>query len=148
MNETVLTIAGNLTADPELRFTPTGVAVATFTVAATPRRLDKATGGWADGEPLFQRCTVWRQPAENAAESLTRGTRVIVTGRLRSSTFETRDGAKRTTLELDVDEIGVSLQFGTATFAKAHRTTARSPLSPGGSAGSVPAHPQIRRQSA
>lgn len=125
MNETILTITGNLTADPELRFTPTGTAVCNFTVAATPRRFDKVTGAWVDGEPLFQRCTVWRQPAENAAESLARGTRVIVTGRLRSSTFETRDGDKRTTLELDVDEVGVSLQFGTATFAKAQRTTAR-----------------------
>lgn len=126
MNETTLTITGNLTTDPELRFTGSGTAVCNFTVAATPRRFDKATGGWVDGEPIFQRCTIWRHLAENAAESLTRGTRVIVTGRLRSNTFETRDGDKRTTLELDVDEIGVSLQFGTAKFVKAERTTTRS----------------------
>ena len=103
MNETTLTITGNLTTDPELRFTPSGTAVANLTVAATPRRFDKTSGGWVDGEALFLRCTVWRQAAENVAESLTRGARVVVTGRLRSSTFETREGDKRTTLELDVE---------------------------------------------
>ena len=100
-------------------------------MAATPRRFDKATGGWTDGEPIFQRCTAWRKLAENIAESLQRGTRVIVNGRLRSSTFEDREGHKRTSLELDVDEVGVSLQFGTMTFAKAERTSGRSMASSG-----------------
>jgi single-strand DNA-binding protein len=119
MNETTLTITGNLTSDPELRFTPSGTAVANLTVAATPRRFDKASGGWVDGEALFLRCTVWRQ----AAGSLTCGARVVVTGRLRSSTFETREGDKRTTLELDVEDIGASLTFATVTLHRAQRTS-------------------------
>ena len=123
MNETTLTITGNLTSDPELRFTPGGIAVANFTVAATPRRFDKTSGGWVDGEVIFLRCTVWRQAAENVAESLTRGARVVVTGRLRSSTFETREGDKRTTLELDVEDIGASLKFSTVTLHRAQRTS-------------------------
>jgi single-strand DNA-binding protein len=123
MNETTLTITGNLTTDPELRFTPTGTAVANLTVAATPRRFDKTSGGWVDGEAIFLRCTVWRQAAENVAESLTRGARVVVTGRLRSTTYETREGDTRTTLELDVDDIGASLKFATATLHRAQRTS-------------------------
>lgn len=111
MNDTALTISGNVTADPELRFTPSGIAVANFTVASTPRSFDKATNEWADGDAIFMRCTVWRAAAENVAESLRRGDRVIVTGRLRSNTFETREGDKRTSLELQVDEVGASLLF-------------------------------------
>ena len=133
MNETILTITGNLTTDPELRFTGSGTAVCNFTVAATPRRFDKATGGWTDAEPIFQRCTAWRKLAENIAESLQRGTRVIVNGRLRSNTFDDREGHRRTSLELDVDEVGVSLQFGTVTFAKAERTSGRNTASSGAS---------------
>src|SRR5579859_2277524 len=103
--ETTITIVGNLTADPELRFTPSGAAVAGFTVASTPRTFDRASGGWKDGEALFMRCSIWRQAAENVAESLTRGMRVVVTGRLRQRSFETREGEKRTVMELEVDEI-------------------------------------------
>ncbi|HZD16247.1 MAG TPA: single-stranded DNA-binding protein [Pseudonocardiaceae bacterium] len=110
MNETMCTLTGNLTADPELGFTPSGAAVANFTVAATSRTFDKTTNQWRDGEALFLRCTLWRQPAENLAESLHRGDRVIVTGRLRQRSFDTREGDKRTMIELDVDEIGASLR--------------------------------------
>ncbi|SHL47437.1 single-strand DNA-binding protein [Pseudonocardia thermophila] len=117
--EPQVTIVGNLTADPELRFTTTGAAVASFTVASTPRTLDRETGEWRDGDPLFMRCNIWRQPAEHVAESLTKGMRVIVTGRLRQRSFETREGEKRTVVELEVDEVGPSLRYATATVAKA-----------------------------
>lgn len=120
--ETVLTVVGNLVADPELRFTPSGAAVANFTVASTPRTYDRTTGQWADGQALFLRCSLWRDPAENAVQSLTRGTRVIVTGRLTQRNFETREGEKRTVVELEVDEIGPSLRYATATVAKVSRT--------------------------
>ena len=123
MNETTLTITGNLTSDPELRFTPGGTAVANLTVAATPHRFDKTSGGWVDGEAIFLRCTVWRQAAENVAESLTCGARVVVTGRLRSHSYETREGDKRTTLELDVEDIGASLKYATVTVTRAQRTS-------------------------
>lgn len=126
MNETTLTIVGNLAADPELRFTPSGAAVANFTVISTPRRFDRATGEWSDGEPMSMRCNLWRQPAENTAESLNRGCRVIVTGRLRSRQWETRDGDQRTTLELEVDDIGASLRFATVTVNKATRTNSKA----------------------
>ena len=126
MTETTCTLTGNLTADPELRFTPSGAAVANFTVAATSRTLDKTTNQWRDGEALFLRCTLWRQPAENLAESLRRGDRVIVTGRLRQRSFETREGDQRTTIELDVDEIGASLKFTTLTLTKTDRVTAQA----------------------
>ncbi|WP_205916781.1 single-stranded DNA-binding protein, partial [Prescottella equi] len=106
MTDTLITIIGNLTADPELRFTPAGAAVANFTVASTPRTFDKQANEWKDGEALFMRCQVWREAAENVAESLSRGSRVIVTGKLKSRTFETREGEKRTVIELEVDEIG------------------------------------------
>src|SRR6188508_194442 len=109
--DTVITVVGNLTADPELRFTSSGAAVASFTVASTPRTFDKASGEWKDGEALFMRCSIWRQAAENVAESLTRGARVIVSGRLKQRSFETREGEKRTVFELDVDEIGPSLRY-------------------------------------
>ena len=108
--ETPITVVGNLTADPELRFTPSGAAVANFTVASTPRTFDRQTNEWKDGEALFLNCSVWRQAAENAAESLTRGMRVIVQGRLKARTYETREGEKRTVFEIDVEEVGPSLQ--------------------------------------
>jgi len=119
--ETVITVIGNLTADPELRFTPSGAAVANFTVASTPRTLDRQSGEWKDGEALFMRCNIWRQPAENVAETLTRGMRVMVTGRLRQRSFETREGEKRTVVELEVDEVGPSLRYATAKVNKTSR---------------------------
>ncbi|GAA3248063.1 single-stranded DNA-binding protein [Pseudonocardia petroleophila] len=119
--ETVITVVGNLTADPELRFTPSGAAVANFTVAATPRTFDRASGEWKDGDALFMRCNVWRQAAENVAETLTRGMRVMVSGRLRQRSFETREGEKRTVVELEVDEVGPSLKYATAKVNKVSR---------------------------
>ena len=119
--DTVITVVGNLTADPELRFTPSGAAVANFTVASTPRTFDKNTNEWKDGEALFLRCSVWRQAAENVAESLTRGTAVIVQGRLKQRSYETKEGEKRTVYELDVDEVGPSLRWATAKVTKASR---------------------------
>jgi single-strand DNA-binding protein len=119
--ETVITVVGNLTNDPELRFTPSGAAVASFTVASTPRTLDKSSNEWKDGDALFLRCSVWRQAAENVAESLQKGARVIVQGRLKQRSFETREGEKRTVIELDVDEVGPSLKYATAKVNKAGR---------------------------
>ena len=118
--DTIITVVGNLTADPELRFTPSGAAVASFTVASTPRTFDRQTNEWKDGEALFLRCSAWRQMAENVAESLQRGYRVIVQGRLVQRSFETREGEKRTVIEMQVDEIGPSLRYATA---KVNRTT-------------------------
>ncbi|WP_249214137.1 single-stranded DNA-binding protein, partial [Micrococcus luteus] len=112
--ETVITVVGNLTADPELRFTPNGAAVANFTVASTPRTFDRQTNEWKDGEALFLRCSVWREAAENVAESLTKGMRVIVQGRLRARSYDDRDGNRRTSWELDVDEVGPALRFAVA----------------------------------
>ena len=112
--ETLITLVGNLTADPELRFTPSGAPVANFTVASTPRTFDRTTNEWKDGDAMFLNCAVWRQAAENVAESLTKGMRVIVQGRLRSRTYETREGEKRTVFEVDVDEIGPALKYATA----------------------------------
>src|SRR3954463_1067966 len=120
--ETVITVVGNLTSDPELRFTPSGQAVASFTVASTPRSLDRQSNEWKDGDPLFLRCTVWRQAAENVAETLHKGFRVIVQGRLKQRSFETREGEKRTVVELDVDEVGPSLRYATARVNKAGRS--------------------------
>lgn len=122
--ETVVTVVGNLTADPELRFTPTGAAVANFTVASTPRTFDRATSNWVDGEALFMRCSAWRQMAENAAETLTRGMRVMAQGRLRQRSFETSSGEKRTVVEMDVDEVGPSLRYATAKVNRAERGSA------------------------
>jgi single-strand DNA-binding protein len=119
--ETPITVVGNLTADPELRFTPSGAAVANFTVASTPRTFDRQTNEWKDGEALFLNCSVWRQAAENAAESLQRGMRVVVTGRLKARSYETREGEKRTVFEIDVDEIGPSLRYATAKVTKVSR---------------------------
>ena len=119
--DTIITIVGNLTNDPELRFTPSGAAVANFTVASTPRTFDKNSNEWKDGETLFMRCSVWREAAENVAESLTRGTAVIVTGRLQSRTYETKEGEKRTVIELACEEVGPSLRRATAKVTKAQR---------------------------
>jgi single-strand DNA-binding protein len=119
--DTVITVIGNLTSDPELRFTPSGAAVANFTVASTPRTLDRQSGEWKDGEALFLRCNIWRQAAENVAESLTRGARVVVQGRLKQRSFETKEGEKRTVVELEVDEIGPSLRYATAKVNKVSR---------------------------
>jgi single-strand DNA-binding protein len=120
--ETPITVVGNLTADPELRFTPSGAAVANFTVASTPRTFDRQSNEWKDGEALFLNCSVWRQAAENAAESLTRGMRVIVSGRLKARSYETREGEKRTVFEIDVDEVGPSLKYATAKVQKTSRS--------------------------
>ena len=135
--DTVITVIGNLTADPELRFTQSGAAVANFTVASTPRTFDRQSGEWKDGEALFMRCNIWRQSAENVAESLTRGARVIVSGRLKQRSFETREGEKRTVVELEVDEIGPSLRYATAKVNKVSRGSGGGGF--GGSGGGAPA---------
>src|SRR5437868_536863 len=119
--DTVITVVGNLTADPELRFTPSGAAVASFTIASTPRTFDKNSNEWKDGEALFLRCSIWRQAAENVAESLQRGMRVVAQGRLKQRSYETREGEKRTVIELEVDEIGPSLKYATAKVNRANR---------------------------
>jgi single-strand DNA-binding protein len=137
--ETIMTVIGNLTADPELRFTASGAAVANFTVASTPRTFDRASGEWKDGEALFLRCNIWRQPAENVAESLTRGARVIVSGRLKQRSFETKEGEKRTVIELEVDEIGPSLRYATAKVNRAQRSDGGSGGGYGSGGGSRPA---------
>jgi len=133
--ETTITVVGNLTDDPDLRFTPSGAAVANFTVASTPRFFDKQTNEWKDGDALFLRCSIWRQAAENVAESLHRGTRVIVSGRLRQRSYETREGEKRTVFELDVDEIGPSLKYATAKTTKTTRSGASGASGDGGGGG-------------
>lgn len=119
--DTTITVIGNLVADPELRFSPTGTAVANFRVASTPRHYDRQTGGYVDAEPLFLTCTIWRQAAENVTNTLTKGDRVIVTGRLRQRSYETREGEKRTVYELAADEVGPSLRYATAQVAKTPR---------------------------
>ena len=120
--ETVITVIGNLTGDPELRFTPSGAAVANFTVASTPRTFDCQSNEWKDGDTLFLRCSIWREAAESVAESLTKGTRVIVTGRLVQRSYETREGEKRTVYELQVDEVGPSLRYATAKVTRTQRS--------------------------
>src|SRR6266508_1490351 len=120
--DTVITVVGNLVDDPELRFTSSGAAVAKFRIASTPRFLDKQTGEWKDGDALFLTCNVWRQAAENVAESLTRGTRVVVQGRLKQRSYETREGEKRTVYELEVDEVGPSLRYATAKVQRMSRS--------------------------
>jgi single-strand DNA-binding protein len=119
--ETVITVIGNLTGDPELRFTPSGAAVANFTVASTPRTFDRQSNEFKDGDTLFMRCSIWREAAENVAESLTKGTRVIVTGRLVQRSYETREGEKRTVVELQVDEVGPSLRYASAKVTRTQR---------------------------
>jgi single-strand DNA-binding protein len=120
--ETLITVVGNLTGDPELRFTPSGAAVANFTIASTPRNFDRQTNEWKDGDTLFLNCSVWRQAAENVAESLTRGMRVVAQGRLKARSYETREGEKRTVMELDVEEVGPSLKYATAKITRAARS--------------------------
>ena len=128
MNTTPITVVGNLTADPELRFTPSGAAVANFTVASTPRKFNKQTNEFEDGETLFMRCSVWREAAENVAESLARGVRVIVTGNLVSRSWEDKDtGQKRTVMEMQVDEVGPSLRYATAKVTKFDKGGQRQP---------------------
>lgn len=133
--ETVITIIGNLTSDPELRFTSSGAAVANFTVASTPRTFDRQSNEFKDGETLFMRCSIWRDAAENCAESLTRGTRVIVTGRLKSRSYETKEGEKRTVVEMDVDEVGPSLRYATAKVNKTQRGSGGGGFGGGGGGG-------------
>ncbi|RLY94776.1 single-stranded DNA-binding protein [Kocuria tytonicola] len=124
--ETIITVVGNLTADPELRFTPSGAAVANFTVASTPRAFDRQANEWKDQETLFMRCSLWREAAENVAESLSKGTRVIVQGRLKARSYETREGERRTSQELEVDEIGPSMKYATARVARNAKGTGNS----------------------
>jgi len=120
--DTIITVIGNLTGDPELRFTPSGAAVANFTVASTPRAFDRQSNEWKDQETLFMRCSVWRDAAENVAESLSRGTRVVVTGRLKSRSYDTKEGEKRTVVELEVDEVGPSLRYATTKVNRTQRS--------------------------
>jgi single-strand DNA-binding protein len=135
--DVTITVIGNLTDDPELRFTPSGAAVAKFRIASTPRVLDRQTNEWKDGEPLFLSCNIWRQAAENVAESLQRGTRVIVSGRLRQRSYETREGEKRTVMELEVDEIGPSLKYATAKVQKMQRSSGGGGYGSGGGGGNA-----------
>lgn len=130
--ETVITVVGNLVDDPELRFTPSGAAVANFRIASTPRTFDKNTNEWKDGDALFLTCSVWRQAAENVAESLQRGMRVVVQGRLKSRTYETREGEKRTVFEIEVEEVGPSLKYATAKVTRTTRSGGGGGYSGGG----------------
>jgi single-strand DNA-binding protein len=141
--ETTITIIGNLVDDPDLRFTPSGAAVANFRIASTPRTFDRQANEWKDGETLFMSCAVWRQAAENVAESLQRGMRVIVAGRLKSRSYETREGEKRTVFEIDVDEVGPSLRSATAKVTRASRSGGEGAggYSSGGQSGGQPADP-------
>ena len=145
--ETTITVVGNLTDDPELRFTPSGAAVANFTVASTPRNFDKQTNEWTDGEAMFLRCSIWRQAAENVAESLQRGMRVVVQGRLKARSYETREGEKRTVFEIEVEEIGPSLKFATAKVNRVSRSGGQG-YSGGGGAPSGGAPPVAPRPAA
>jgi single-strand DNA-binding protein len=137
--DTVITLVGNLVDDPELRFTPSGQAVAKFRIASTPRYLDKATNEWKDGESLFLTCNVWRQAAENVAESLQRGMRVIVQGRLKQRSYETKEGEKRTVFEVEADEVGPSLRNASAKVTKASRGGGGGGFGSGASGGGQPA---------
>jgi single-strand DNA-binding protein len=144
-DETVITVVGNLTSDPELRYTQNGLAVANFTIASTPRNYDRASNEWKDGEALFLRASVWREFAEHVAGSLTKGSRVIATGRLKQRSYETKEGEKRTSIELEVDEIGPSLRYATASVTRAQSSgRGGSPAVGGGDepwAASAPAAP-------
>lgn len=133
--DTAITVVGNLTADPEIRYTQSGVAVASFTIASTPRSFDRSTGEWKDGEALFLRGTVWRDYAEHVSKSLTKGMRVIATGNLRQRSYETREGEKRTSYEIDIDEIGPSLRYATAAVTRVSSATGGAR---GGFAGGAP----------
>jgi single-strand DNA-binding protein len=130
--ETVITVVGNLTADPELRYTQGGLAVANFTIASTPRSFDRASNEWKDGEALFLRASVWREFAEHVAGSLTKGSRVIASGRLKQRSYETKEGEKRTTMELEIDEIGPSLRYATASLTRAQSSGPRTGGAPTG----------------
>ena len=140
--ETVITVVGNLTADPELRYTQNGLPVANFTIASTPRNYDRATNEWKDGEALFLRASVWREFAEHVAGSLTKGSRVIATGRLKQRSYQDREGNNRTAIELEVDEIGPSLRYATAQVTRA----ASSGGSGGGFGGGQQARPQVQQE--
>jgi single-strand DNA-binding protein len=133
--ETIITVVGNLTGDPELRFTPSGAAVANFTIASTPRAFDKQTNEWKDGDTLFLSCSIWRQAAENVAESLQKGMRVVAQGRLKQRSYETREGEKRTVVELEVEEVGPSLKYATAKVARVQRSGGGGGYSGGGNSG-------------
>ncbi|MEC9051075.1 MAG: single-stranded DNA-binding protein [Actinomycetota bacterium] len=133
--ETVITVVGNLVDDPELRFTPSGAAVANFRIASTPRNFNRQTNEWEDGEALFLSCSIWRQAAENVAESLTKGMRVVVQGRLKSRSYETREGEKRTVMELDVEEVGPSLKYATAKVTRTTRQGGGGGFNGGGGGG-------------
>jgi single-strand DNA-binding protein len=133
--ETVITVVGNLTGDPELRFTPSGAAVANFTIASTPRAFDKQSNEWKDGDTLFLSCSIWRQAAENVAESLQKGMRVVAQGRLKQRSYETREGEKRTVVELDVEEVGPSLKYATAKIARVQRSGGGGGYGGGGQGG-------------
>ena len=147
--ETSITVIGNVTGDPELRFTPSGAAVVNFTVASTPRTFDRQANEWKDGDTLFMRCSLWREPAENVAESITKGIRVIVTGHLQQRSYETREGEKRTVVELAVEEVGPSLRYATAKVTRAQRSggrpgpaaaASRTPEAPWATAGAGPSY--------
>ena len=139
--ETVITVVGNLTADPELRYTQNGLAVANFTIASTPRNFDRASNDWKDGEALFLRASVWREFAEHVASTLTKGSRVIATGRLKQRSYETKEGEKRTSIELEVDEIGPSLRYATAQVTRAASSRDGGNGGGGGSRGAVADEP-------
>jgi len=126
-NETILTVVGNLTADPELRFTQGGLAVANFTIASTPRTFDRQTNEWKDGEALFLRASAWREFGEHIASSLTKGTRVIAQGRLAQRSYETKEGEKRTSMELEIDAIGPDLRYSTAAVTRASSSSSAAP---------------------
>ena len=130
-NETTITVVGNLTSDPELKYTQNGLAVANFTIAATPSTFDRTTNAWKDGDPLFLRASVWKEHAEHVAGSLSKGSRVVATGRLKQRSYETKEGEKRTSMELEIDEIGNSLRYGTTSFTKANSSSAASSVSSG-----------------
>jgi len=134
-NETIITVIGNLTSDPELRFTPSGSAVANFTIASTPRTFDKNSNEWKDGETLFLRSSVWREAAENVAESLTKGMGVIAQGRLKSRSYETKEGEKRTVIEFEIDEIGPSLKYAKAQVNRTQRGDKSAPAKSAGNWG-------------
>lgn len=136
--ETLVTVVGNLTADPELRHTSSGIPVAGFTIASTPRTFDRDRSEFVDGEPLFLRCSLWRQAGENAAQSLTRGMRIIVTGRLRQRTFDDKEGVRRTTVEIDAEEVAVSLAYATAQVTKTYRSDTPSRSGPARTASESP----------
>lgn len=140
--ETVITVIGNLTGDPELRFTPSGSAVANFTIASTPRTFDRQTNAWVDGDTLFLRASVWKEAAENVAETLTKGMRIIAQGRLKSRTYETKEGEKRNVTELEVDEIGPSLRYASAKVTRTQRSGQAQGQQGGGYGGTVGGQPQ------